>query len=75
MDHQKAVLLDAYMRTGDLAALVTAYTALKAKESKESNLNTKMGYQGYGYFDSGCAGTGSGGSSHEYGDPLHITGT
>lgn len=30
MEKAKAAMLDEYMRTGDLAALVTAYTNLKA---------------------------------------------
>lgn len=40
MEKAKAALLDEFMRTGDLAALVTAYTNLKAKTTATAPVKT-----------------------------------
>jgi hypothetical protein len=53
MDKAKAVLLDDYMRTGDLGILVKAYADLKAARQV---LNKESTHSGYGYFDCGCQG-------------------
>ena len=55
-DTAKARLLDEYMRTGDLAALVKAYTDLKATPTAPSPLTTPVRdphkeNTGYTYFD------------------------
>ena len=53
VDSIKARILDEYMRTGDLAALVKAYTDLKAKPPSPSP-PVKDPYKentGYTYFD------------------------
>jgi hypothetical protein len=59
-DIAKARLLDEYMRTGDLAALVKAYTDLKANaekanadKAKASSKGSDINYEntGYNYFD------------------------
>jgi hypothetical protein len=54
-DTAKARLLDDYMRTGDLAALVKGYTDLQANadKAKASSKGSDIHYEntGYTYFD------------------------
>lgn len=50
-DTAKARLLDEYMRTGDLAALVKAYTDLNAKPPASPVRDPHKENIGYTYFD------------------------
>jgi hypothetical protein len=71
----KAALLDAYMRTGDLGALVKAYTDLKAQNPTYQKLNRQNAYEGYGYFDCGCEGESSGSVLDSSGNRVYTEGT
>ena len=48
MEKAKAALLDEFMRTGDLAALVTAYTNLKATATAPVKTDEELNVSYYG---------------------------